>query len=332
MQKLFDQVLRISPEPTEYFEDIKVHTLLTDKPQAYLEFVYDELKAIAHAEIEIELPSKQIFRDPASESDFRVMPCVLRNEHFVRKTVKLVGTNTRQQCVPGKITVGKAFVIHPTENFISHEFDACLLSSARTGICATLAVKLLSRKRKSITIIGAGRVGYYAGLYISGLDQVETIHFYDTDFDRASSTASLLDQQCPDTSVNASKAKPDIDTDVLIVATNSSAPVYHPEDYYADTIVSLGADTEWQHELDQSLIKDSVLYTDTFDSLNYGDLHTWKEADLISTSKLTDILTLVKDGPSAIEQKRRVFISTGSALFDNLTIGYLLEHLSAGKE
>jgi len=103
MQKLFDQVLCISPEPTEYIEDIKVHKLLTDKPQAYLDFVYDELKAIAHNRIVIELPSKQIFRDPAAESDFRVMPCVLRNEHFVRKIVKLVGTNTCQQCVPGKV-------------------------------------------------------------------------------------------------------------------------------------------------------------------------------------------------------------------------------------
>jgi len=255
MQKLFDQVLRISPEPTEYLEDIKVHKQLTDKPQAYLDFVNDELIAIAHNKIEIELPSKQIFRDPASESDFRVMPCILRNEHFVRKTVKLVGTNTSQQCVPGKITVGKAFVIHPIENFISHEFDACLLSSARTGICATLAIKLLSRKHNSIMIIGAGRVGYYAGLYISTLDQVETIHFYDSNPDRASLTASLLNQQCQDTRVYASKAKPDKDTDVLIVATNSSAPVYHPDDFYADTIVSLGADTEWQHELDQSLNK-----------------------------------------------------------------------------
>jgi len=85
-----------------------------------------------------------LFSDPGDAGDFRVMPCVVRRGGRVRKTIKVVGTNLAQQVVPGQITVGKALALHPVENFVTDLFEACLLSSARTGACAALALDLLA--------------------------------------------------------------------------------------------------------------------------------------------------------------------------------------------
>jgi len=63
---------------------------------------------------------------------------------------------------------------------------------------------------------------------------------------------------------------------------------------------------------------------DTLDSLRYGDLRQWKIDNLISDDQLTDLIALLKNGIPASQNKPRIFISTGTAPFDNITIGYLL--------
>jgi ornithine cyclodeaminase/alanine dehydrogenase-like protein (mu-crystallin family) len=115
-----------------------------NNPEDYYEYAKNTLLCIAAGKLSIELPPKQLFCDEDPASDFRIMPCIIKGKTNTRKTVKIVGTNIRQQLAPDQITVGKAFNMHPQENFISHIFDACILSSARTGICATLAAYRVS--------------------------------------------------------------------------------------------------------------------------------------------------------------------------------------------
>jgi ornithine cyclodeaminase/alanine dehydrogenase-like protein (mu-crystallin family) len=161
----FDEVLRVRSEPYRYWTEIEVHRALTRDAQGYFGFVLDALSELACGRATMELPAKQLFTDPGDAGDFRVMPCVVRRGGAAMKTVKLVGTNRLQRVVPGQITVGKALVLHPEENFITHILEACLLSSARTGLGAALAMHLLAGTTDSVAVIGSGRVGYYAAYF-----------------------------------------------------------------------------------------------------------------------------------------------------------------------
>ena len=326
MNDLLASVLRITPEPYRHLDDMQIHRLLTRDPQRYMGYIRAQLDDIANGHASLDLRPKQVFSDPEGAGDFRVMPCVVRNGTDVRKTVKLVGTNAAQFLIPDQITVGKAFALHPSENFVTHIFDACLLSSARTGVCAALALDWLSDRRDRIAIVGAGRVGYYAAFYAASLGGVDEISLSDTDTARASRTAELLGNQFLATHFRAHVIGETRDCDALILATTSTVSICSPGNRNAPVIISLGADSECQHELDQSWAGIADIYVDTLDSANFGDLLAWHEAGLIALEEVTDILGILRNGLSGPGGNTRIFISTGSALFDNLTIGYLLDH------
>ncbi|TAN41326.1 MAG: hypothetical protein EPN22_15540 [Nitrospirae bacterium] len=321
--RLNEKILKVAGEPFEYFDEQLVHRLLTSHPEEYFKFVLNELKDIADGRISIELPPKQIFSEPDNAADFRVMPCVVRGASGVRKTAKIVGTNINQKKVPDQITVGKVFVIDPDENFISHIFEACLLSSARTGLCAAVATELLSVSRNRVTVVGAGRVGYYSALYTASLKGVEELFLFDTDVEKAEHAAKILAEQVTHMKIRA--AMPD-KTDVLILATTSSKPISKPPGYWANLVISLGADTDFQSELDPAWATASDVFVDTPDSARFGDLLRWQTAGLITAKDITDLIeVLSKSAPAG--SRTRIFVSTGSALFDNITVGYLLKKM-----
>ncbi len=324
MRTELPSVLRVHGEPGEYYDDSQIHALLTERPGDYVAFVLEGLAAIASNSVALELPAKQIFSDPGHDADFRIMPCNLRSQRGMRKTVKLVGTNTAQRVVPGQITVGRTFALHPLENFITHTFDACLLSSARTGVCAAIAVQLLTTHCKRVAIIGVGRVAYYSARYLLALGLTETLYFHDIDPRRAESMVEELGANAGTGTCTIISGRPTEAVDAVVIATTSDTPVYALEDFPAGTVVSLGADTAWQRELDPGLAGDSAIYVDTLDSIRYGDLHAWIAAGLTTADHLIDLLSLLRRGVAHAEDQRRLFISTGSALFDNLTVGYLL--------
>lgn len=317
-------VLRLSQEPSCYFKERDIHGMLTAEPEKYFQFVKRALTDIAHGRGKIELPPKQIFKDPLSGGDFRVMPCVFSRDSMINKTVKLVGTNLRQKIVPDQITVGKAFVIHPAENFVSHIFEACLLSSARTGICAAMAIDLLGNNPTRMTVIGTGRVGYYSALYAAATQGIRHIQLVDLDLDRATAAQNSLHSFLDGLDIQVSKPPASIDTDVLILATTSKNPCCAPETTRASLIISLGADTDEQSELHPKWAPLADIFVDTRDSARYGDLKKWLAAGLVSEKEISDFFALIKNKPCFHEQKTSIFVSTGSALLDNLTIAYLL--------
>jgi ornithine cyclodeaminase/alanine dehydrogenase-like protein (mu-crystallin family) len=328
----FFQTLRVHHEPFEYVDDQAVHDALVARPLAYLDYLDDSLAAIASGRIVVEQPPKLVFADPVYDQpqtivggDFRVMPCIVRRQSRVWKTVKVVGTNVVQKTVPDQITVGKALCIDAAENHVTHIIDACLLSSARTGACAAIALKQLAFSRQRVTVVGAGRVGCYAAFYASALQGVEEITFVDLLHDRAAAAVTLAtDTFGSAATFRAREAGSPIEADAVIVATTAHIPIVAPSATPARLVVSVGADAPMQHELSGEWAAAADVYVDTFDGFGVGDLLEWCHDGLIQRNAVIDLLSLYRDGPRA-GTRRRVFISTGSALFDNLTISYILE-------
>ena len=200
------QVLRITPEPLQQIDDYSVHRLICGDLPGYLNYLHQGLQEIGHGTAQLTLPPKQLFQQPGERGDFRVMPCVRRAaDGRVHKTVKLVGTNRVGQQVPDQITVGKANYLHPEENFVSHQFDACLLSSIRTGAGAALASQYLlnhnDQAGPSVTLMGAGRVGYYTLICLLSKGLVTTVELCDPSPGRAENLALLLGNQWPALSI-----------------------------------------------------------------------------------------------------------------------------------
>lgn len=324
-QELSAKVLGIHPEPCVRVDEATVHRLLTVAPAQYLAAVSHWLTLLAEGSATLESPPKWIWSDTLAPDggDFRVMPCVVRHGPRVVKTVKLVGTNRRQQLVPDQITVGKAFHLHPRENFITHVFEACLLSSARTGLCGALALSRLAPGRKRIAIIGAGRVGYYAACYARQLAGVEEITLRDLELERAENAAALAGTSC-----RAERLEAPLKCDALVLATSAREAFCHPRSTDASVVVSLGADTADQHELAPDWARTADVYVDGPDCLQVGDVRAWRAAGLVREPDLVPLLELWRHGPRSAPGRKRVFVSTGSALLDNLTIVYLLERLA----
>ena len=317
-------VLRVSAEPYRYYTEAQVHESLTREPEQYVAFLKRSLLAIAERRATLTLPPKQVFEDPVTRGDFRVMPCEVREEGRVTKTVKLIGTNTVQRAVPDQITVGKLLVLDPAENFVSAVVEACLLSSARTGACSALAVDALSREREEMVVIGSGRVGFYAALYGVAAAGVRRVTFCDIIENRAREAARAVAARLPAAKCRALPLDSVSTADVVVLATTSQAPVASPPAWGANLIVSLGADVDSQSELDPACARAADIYCDTLDTLRFGDLRAWIESGLADPAEITDLLQVYRRQPPASE-KPRVFVSTGSALFDNLTARYLLD-------
>ena len=329
------QVLRITPEPLQQIDDYSVHRLICGDLPGYLNYLHQGLQEIGHGTAQLTLPPKQLFQQPGERGDFRVMPCVRRAaDGRVHKTVKLVGTNRVGQQVPDQITVGKASYLHPEENFVSHQFDACLLSSIRTGACAALASQYLlnhnDQAGPSVTLVGAGRVGYYSLLCLLSKSLVTTVELCDPAPGRAENLALLLGNQWPALSIKICSYSQISACDLLILATDSPEPVYRPEDFAARLVVSLGADCIEQRELhNHPQWHNQTIYVDTTDSLSFGDLHAWDLQRSVPASQLIDLprLSIKPSGRPSTDKPAALFIGTGSALMDNLTMSYLVDRL-----
>ena len=323
-----EDVLRLGVEPCRHLDDRDVHRILTASPLGFFQYVQRLLARIARGEAELEISPKQIFSDPVTKGDFRVMPCRLRDNDRVVQTVKLVGTNTVQKMVPDQITVGKAFVIDPLENYVSHMVDACLLSSARTGMCAVQAMDLLSPPQQRLVIIGAGRVGYYTALYAASLGYAKEVVFCDQNQEHSRCCVNALRLRCPQVAVEELPVEKIEAADILVMATTSRESLYSSGDFPARLVISLGADINYQHELNIDLASDAAIFVDTMDSIRYGDLRLWLAQGVIHKGQLLDMFDLLRDrSRGETTAVRKLFVSTGSALFDNLALGYILEQI-----
>ncbi|MBS0193707.1 MAG: hypothetical protein JSR34_05615 [Proteobacteria bacterium] len=295
-------------------------------PRAYLDYIDGAFERMAHGRFQVDLTPKQVLTDRHGDGDFRVMPCVSEADGVVCKTVKIVGTNLRRRTVPDQITVGRAFVMDAHENFISHTVDACLLSSARTGACAVTAIRRLRPCTEILALFGCGKVGFYTAVFaLAGLG-VRRLLLADTRPELAHALAAHLSQWNPEVSIEAVATDSALAAPVLVLATTSRTPVVAPGDTAAGLVVSLGADADDQSELDPgwACAPDTTIYADTLDCLRFGDVRAWIASGMLPAERIRELLDAYRQPPSL--SGRTVFVSTGSALFDNLTLRYLLLH------
>jgi ornithine cyclodeaminase/alanine dehydrogenase-like protein (mu-crystallin family) len=313
--------LRPLAVPCRHWDEATVHRRLTADPAGYLAFVADCLAELAAGRAQLQMPPKQVLDDPDG-GDFRLMPCVVRGPRGALKSVKIIGTNRRQALLPGQITVGELLVLDAAEQFVRERFEACLLSSARTGLVAALALARLAPRARHIAVIGAGRVGFYTALYCAASGMVEHIDIADRDHARACAVAQTLARH--GLSCRAVAAA-DPGCDAWLLATTSEAPFCEPPPAAPAVVLSLGADASGQRELSEAWAGRARLWVDSADAVNYGDLLTWRRQGLIDDRPAPDLLALLADPPvTAAPGERRLFISTGCALYDNLTAAYLL--------
>ncbi len=307
--------------PCRHWDEAEIHRRLCADPAGYLAFAADYLADLTSGRAQLQMPAKQVLDDPDG-GDFRLMPCVVRGPRGTLKSVKIIGTNRRQTLLPGQITVGELLVLDAEEQFVRERFDACLLSSARTGLVAALALGRLAPQARRVAVIGAGRVGFYTVLYCAALATVERIDIADRDYARALDVAKTLARhglRC-----RAVKSA-DPGCDAWLLATTSAEPFCKPPPAAPAVVVSLGADAAGQRELANAWAGRATLWVDSADAVNYGDLLTWRRQGLIDDTPPPDLLALL-DHPSApaAPGEQRLFISTGCALYDNMTAAYLL--------
>ena len=315
-------VLRVHPEPAALFTELEVHAALTADPDGYLAFLQSCLTLSARGSLPLEAPPKRIFTDARGHGDFRVMPCVAHFPAEPFKSVKIVGTNVVGRRVPDQITVGRAFVLDPDENYVTHTFEACLLSSARTGACASLAVEGLAPRATSAVVVGAGRVGYYAALYLSRRPGLERLTVVDRDAGRAQRLADALAERAT-ARCRTAGFEAVADAEVVVLATTSPEVVLAPGETGAGLVVSCGADAAGQRELDAAWAGANI-HLDTEDSFAVGDLAAWREEGIEvepATRYLTELFAPARNGRAGA---RAAFVSTGWSVLDNLTMAYLL--------
>jgi ornithine cyclodeaminase/alanine dehydrogenase-like protein (mu-crystallin family) len=305
--------LRFHDEPCTRLGDAEVHTVLAGDPLATLDAFDRDLEAIAAGRLVAEVPPKALYPDAHVRGDFRVMVAVLSEPRL--KLVKVVGTNHAGRVVPDQITVGRVLVLDPTDQHVAVDLAACALSSARTGVVAALAIRRLATRRERVAIVGAGRVGFYAGLY-AACAGVPRLLVSDRDPARSAVVVAALQARGIDAAIG-----PPEGADVVVLATTASEPVlpWLP----VPLVVSLGADARDQRELADGWAA-AELWSDGPDSLLVGDLFAWQARDPTLASRLRYLVA----APATPPEGPRAMISTGNALFDALAVRFVLGSLN----
>jgi len=83
----------------------------------YLDYLHTELRAIAGGTPRSKCRPSNCFTDPDDTGDFRVMPCCsCATASRCARPSSWSAPTCDSGLIPDQITVGKAFVLHPTEN------------------------------------------------------------------------------------------------------------------------------------------------------------------------------------------------------------------------
>jgi ornithine cyclodeaminase/alanine dehydrogenase-like protein (mu-crystallin family) len=331
-----EKLLRLQKEPCIFVSDVEEHNLLMEHREDYFRHFDEGFRFWAAHPDRVMITPKQIYTSPGIKGDFRVMPCQIHSDAGSINTVKLVGTDEEERVVKDKISVGKAFIFHPTDNFIMGVFDACILSSVRTGACAAMGFKYLGGDAKRVGIIGCGRVGYYSAEFISLFPSVETFVCYDT---------NPMNLECFKELVSARGLKCEYpktldevkqSCDALILSTYSPVSLVSGADLKSGRIrfiSSSGADADNLSEMDPTVPEViSKIYVDTEHSLKVADLKRWKTQGLIKVEDVIELKEIVGGRHTPDMKQIRLFVTTGFAFLDCLTMDYMYRTVTEKSE
>ncbi|MDQ7822855.1 MAG: hypothetical protein RDV48_08690 [Candidatus Eremiobacteraeota bacterium] len=328
------KLLRLQEEPHIYLDDLEVHRILTEHRREYFDHFEEGFRFWAAHPDKLMLTPKQIYYSPGMRGDFRVMPCQMHREGGSVNIVKLIGTNEEEELIKDKISVGKAFLFHPRDNFIIGVFDACVLSSVRTGACAALGFKHLGKGARRVGIIGCGRCGYYSAEFIHQQGTVEKFLCFDTNavnLENFKELAKVRNIPCefPRTLEEVKKG-----SDALVLSTYSPSPLVSGSDlekYGLRFISSSGADADNLSEMEEDVPRHvGRIFVDVVHSLRCADLKRWKQKGLITDDTVVELREVI-GGAFKPEETHNIFVTTGFAYLDLLTIDYLYSFVAQKK-
>src|SRR5258706_11752363 len=128
------KILRLKEEPCLYFDEAQIHQAFMEKTPAFMGLLERFYATWHRNKVFTLMPHKQVFATEGLEGDFRVMPCNIQGfEGRLIKAVKVIGTDIEQKVIRDKISVGKALLLHPQDNFVQAVFDVGALTSFRTA-------------------------------------------------------------------------------------------------------------------------------------------------------------------------------------------------------
>jgi ornithine cyclodeaminase/alanine dehydrogenase-like protein (mu-crystallin family) len=322
-------IMRLQAEPCLFFDDPRIHAALMDRVSAFMDLLEDFYVAWGDAEDLVAFPEKQVFTDPGLRGDWRTMPCTIRNYRGrVTKAVKVIGTNEEERVIRDKLEVGKALLLHPTDNFVQAIFDVCAFSAFRTAAISVLAWKhCAARAGEPAGIVGTGRVGFYTAVILAEWVGARALIVNDTDGGRCGQFQAAL----------AARAGLEVravpldelarESHAIFLCTTSAAPLLGARRAGAAAFVSsVGADADNLSELQPDILEGRILVSDSRQNISFGDMGRWAAAGLLDRERIVELRTVVGRGwrpPRPV-----VFISTGVAVQDALVCQFLFDVLA----
>jgi len=273
--------------------DKEVEKILLEEPYEYVEYIHRRVREVV-PDTNMWLKDKIIYDDPFhAYGDIRPMTCFTDRV----KIVKVISTNPFRVKHPS-VSVGATLLLDQEENFPTHIFEATAMSGIRTAAMVMWAISAGSTMRpiNSILVVGNGRVGKYIKTLLEASYTFDNIGMLDADVETAK--------------------KINYDQDIVITATNSKEPFITSQNCTAKQVISVGADTHFNHELSYDFLKGKNIYVDIEEAKEVGDLESAPKVEIAGT-----MFDLYKQGDVA---QLDVFISVGSALMDALTIEYIM--------
>ncbi len=318
-------LLRLQDEPCISISDIEAHDILMTNSTEFM----DELKILykewGNGKKWVTIPEKKIINTPNLAGDFRVMPCITDFSGGI-KAVKVIGTNEENRTIKDKISVGKMLLIDWYDNYVYAIIDACVLSSFRTAAISLLAYSLKYNKNQdSIGILGLGRVGFYTAILLHRWLGVTHINCYDSNTEIGEKFKKLVSYYSPDLTLNMLEKEPLIkDSTSLFLATDSEIALLNAKNSsHLKFISSVGADADNLSELDESIIQDCNIITDSIQSMLLGDMKIWSDKKLLSKDDVVELKDIINS--KEILKENTLFISTGVALQDAIIGKFIVD-------
>lgn len=327
---MIKRLLRLEQEEYKYFEELEIHKTLIENPLELLNYFKRFYLNYSKNLNVVNLPKKQIFESKNIKGDFRVMPCVI-NENI--KSVKIIGSNEEQKTIKDKICVGKSFLIDKYDNHIYAMFDVCVLSSFRTAAISILAFDVLNTNNvNNIGIVGVGRIGFYTAYILYKYKDIRKFYCVEINETIKNNFDDLKSIYMPDAIIEY------IDLNQLnkkcnsvFLTTNSKKAILNKNNSFnINFISSIGADANNLSELNEDLIFDRMLITDSKQSMLLGDMKKWKDKKIIDEDMVFELVDFFHKKNT--DNCKKLFISTGVALQDALISSFIYDKLSSTKK
>ena len=273
----------------KYITDSEVAEGLLKNGTEYLDYLKQRILEIADGQ-SVWIKPKVIYDDPIhpDSGDIRSMTCFTDRA----KIMKIISTNPIRE-KHWSVSVGVTVLLDYQENHPIAIFDAPAMSGIRTAAMALIGSQFSGYDLDDVYLIGTGRVGQYTLNLLDQLNPSSNIKTYDKS----------------DTIEN-----PRFESEVIITATDSREAFLTSENCTASLVVSVGADTDFNHELSTEFLQSrNNIYVDCPDAKHVGDLSRLENSDVKG-----DIFDLFRN------KNADTLVSVGSPLMDALTVEYLM--------